>query len=289
MVIDRWLSVLAARKADLFQRFLPLMLLASCLGVLLPNVTQSHQIITHEVLSNYQSERTQIQVLLPETLDPARSRVVYVLPVGAHLSEQREYGHVLLELQRLGLHNKNNVIFVKPTFSATPWYGDHAWDPAIRQESHVLNVVLPFVDTTYSTATTPDARHLLGFSKSGWGAWSLLLRHPDLFSRALAWDSPVMLDRVGPWETSRIFGTQENFEAYKLSNLVRTRGAKLGPGTRLILMGHGVFRQHNASMAELLGTLHIPHQYEDGPRRKHAWVSGWLADAVDLLVSPRAI
>ena len=102
-----------SKGADLFSCFPPPALIAVCLTelLLLCNVPRSTEIITHDVVSKYQAERTQIQVLLPETLDHEhRYRVVYVLPVNTMLKEQREYGDVLLELQRLGLHNKHNTI-----------------------------------------------------------------------------------------------------------------------------------------------------------------------------------
>jgi hypothetical protein len=258
-----------------------------CLGVLFfARHDQGHNVITHDVFSEYQSEGTKIRALLPEAFDRAhRYRVAYVLPVSTQLSERRDYGDILFEIQQLGLHNKQNVIFIQPTFSATPWYADHARDRTIRQESHILKFVLPFVDSMYPTLDTPDGRLLLGFSKSGWGAWSLLLRHPDVFGRAVAWDAPMMLKSIGPWDTAAIFGDQENFERYRLSGLVQTHGANLGPETRLLMLGHGVFQEHSTHMADLLTELRIPHEYRDGPGRKHDWLSGWVPEAVDLALS----
>jgi hypothetical protein len=56
---------------------------------------------------------------------------------------------------------------------------------------------------------------LLGFSKSGWGAlFSLLLRHPDVFGKAAAWDAPLVMDSPGRHGNGDIFGTPENFEKY---------------------------------------------------------------------------
>jgi enterochelin esterase-like enzyme len=280
---------LSRLRAESFCWFVGLLLvLAFCLGGLLPLARrdQGHNIITHDVSSNYQSGSTKIRVLLPDMLDDARPyRVVYVLPVSAQLTEQRDFGDILVELNRLGLHNKSNLIFVQPTFSATPWYGDHPLDRTIRQESHMIDFVVPFVDSVYPTLDNPDGRLLLGFSKSGWGAWSLLLRHPGVFGRAAAWDAPLMLKSIGPWDTPTVFGDQGNFEQYRVSDLVRTQGANLGPATRLLLLGHGVFEEHVTRMAHLLTTLGIPHEYSDGPGRKHDWLSGWIPSAFDLLLS----
>ena len=33
--------------------------------------------------------------------------------------------------------------------------------------------------------------------------------------------------------------------------------------------------------------LKVPHVYRDGPKRQHIWESGWLTEAVELLLSDR--
>jgi hypothetical protein len=127
---------------------------------------------------------------------------------------------------------------------------------------------------------------LLGFSKSGWGAWSLLLGHPVLFGRAAAWDAPLMMDRLGKYGTSEVFGTQENFEKYRLIDLLRAGAAPLQNEPRLALLGYGNFREHHQQAHALLDELKIPHEYQDGPPRQHDWHSGWVAEAVETLLKP---
>jgi enterochelin esterase-like enzyme len=76
------------------------------------------------------------------------------------------------------------------------------------------------VERTYPARAAAGGRLLLGFSKSGWGAWTLLLRHPERFAKAAAWDAPLMLDAPGKYGSGPIFGTPENFERYRLTRLV---------------------------------------------------------------------
>src|SRR5205085_10113631 len=133
-------------------------------------------------------------------------------------------------------------IFVSPTFSQLPWYADHSTEPLVRQESYFLKVVVPFIERTYPVDAEPKGRLLLGFSKSGWGAWSLLLRHPDIFGRAAAWDAPLMMDRLGKYGTTAIFGSQENFEQHQITRLLRAKAESLDATKRLILTGYGNFR-----------------------------------------------
>jgi photosystem II stability/assembly factor-like uncharacterized protein len=241
------------------------------------------RILVHTVESPYQGASTEIRVLLPDVVEPGRRLpVVYALPVEA--GDGARYGRGLLEVKKNDLHNRYDTIFVAPTFARLPWYADHPGDPSIRQESHFLDVVVPFVDSHYPAKAGRDGRLLLGFSKSGWGALSLLLRHPDRFARAAAWDAPLMETTPERYGMGEIFGTRENFEHYRLTRLFAEKGGELRDGSRLILLSYGNFRDQHVRAHERLLELGIPHVYRDGPKRAHAWGSGWVPEAVELLL-----
>ena len=127
-------------------------------------------------------------------------------------------------------------------------------------------------------------RLLVGFSKSGWGAFTLLLRNPDLFAAAAAFDAPLALDKPGPFGTGPIFGGRENFEKYRVEKLLKKNSGRLGIGKRLALLGYyGNFRSHHLKAHGWMDALKIEHHWRDGPRRQHSWGSGWLPEAVALL------
>lgn len=240
--------------------------------------------LVHEVRSPYQAKTTQIRVLPPDKLGKGKKYpVVYVLPVEA--GTESRYGDGLKEVQKLDLHNKINAIFVAPTFSHLPWYADHPSKPEVRQESYFLKVVVPFIDKTYPVRAEADGRLLLGFSKSGWGAWSLLLRHPDVFAKAALWDAPLMMDKPGRYGSGDIFGTEANFEGYRVSKLLEAKADKFQKDKRLILLGYGNFRAEHEKAHALMEKLKVAHEYRDGPARKHDWHSGWVKEAVELLVA----
>lgn len=242
-----------------------------------------HGFLVHDVRSEFQAGKTEIKILLPDRLEPSsRYPVIYVLPVEA--LDNTQYGDGLREVKKHDLANQHQAMFVAPTFSHLPWYADHATELTIRQESYFLNVVLPFVEKTYPAASGRENRLLLGFSKSGWGAWSLLVRHPQTFGRAAAWDAPLMMDRVGKYGSGAIFGTEANFAQYQLSTAIAERAGDLRSEKRLILLGFGGFRQDHEEAHGLLEKLRIPHEYRDGPERKHDWHSGWVPEAVDILL-----
>lgn len=260
--------------------------------------------ITHTVESEFQAKPTEIRVLLPDKLDATKKHpVLYVLPVEA--ARESKYGDGLAEVKRCDLHNKHGLICVAPTFAHLPWYADHPTDKTIRQETYFVKVVVPFIDRTYQhhrmdassirsqadsnergvhpTQDEKKSRWLLGFSKSGWGAWSLLARHPDLFDRAAAWDAPLDMLRFDLYGAAQVFGTQEHFETYRvLPALTKSPDLTLSP-PRLVLTGYDNFRTHHETAHRLLDEAKVPHIYRDGPKLKHVWNSGWVQEAVDLL------
>jgi Putative esterase len=243
-----------------------------------------HGFQVHEVRSPYQAGTTRIRVLPPDKLEEGkRYPVFFVLPVEAGL--ENRYGDGLVEVKKHGLHTKFQAIFVAPTFSHLPWYADHPSNAEIRQEAYFLKVVVPFVEKTYPVQAEAGGRLLLGFSKSGWGAFSLLLRHPDLFGKAAAWDAPMMMDGPGPYGSGDIFGTAETFEVYRITRLLKARAEMLQKEKRLILLGYGNFQEHHEKAHALMTDLKIAHEYRDGPARKHAWHSGWVAEAAELLLA----
>jgi S-formylglutathione hydrolase FrmB len=246
--------------------------------------TDDHGFRVHEVRSPYQAGTTRIRVLLPDKLERGRRYpVVFVLPVEA--GTEHRYGDGLHEVRKHGLHNRLGAVFVAPTFAHLPWYADHPSKSEIRPEAYFLKVVVPFIERTYPVQTEAGGRLLLGFSKSGWGAFGLLLRHPDVFGKAAAWDAPLMMDRPGPYGSGVIFGTPENFDQYRIVRLLRSRADRFQKDRRLILLGHGNFRDHHAKAHALMTDLNIAHEYRDGPSRKHDWHSGWVTEAAELLLA----
>ncbi|NQT87658.1 hypothetical protein HQ560_12885 [bacterium] len=231
----------------------------------------------HRLRSPHQRGETLLRVLAPKVV-PKDPRVVFLLPVEPQV--QSRFGDGLTTARRLGLQEKLGAILVAPTFAALPWYADHPTDPRLRQETYMMRVVVPL--TTALHPHRPERRGLLGFSKSGWGAWSLLLRNPDAFAAAVAWDAPMMMEtpRFG---MDKIVGDRKTFEAYRIPTLLRTHAAAVRARPRLGLLGFGNFRDDHVRCHALLQELKIPHTYADGPKQRHHWDGGWLPNAAQTL------
>lgn len=253
-------------------------------ATILPAERDSSGFLVHAVRSDCQAGETKIRILLPDRLEQGRRYpVLYILPVEAH--DGTRWGDGLVEAKKHDLANRHGLVCVAPTFAQLPWYANHPTDRQSAQESYFLNVVVPFVDGAYPAIAGSHGRLLVGFSKSGWGAWSLLLRHPDAFGGAAAWDAPLMMDAPGRYGSGPIFGTPENFANYQLSRLLREKAGLFHDRVRLIHFGYGNFRAEHEAMHRLMEELRIPDKYRDGPQREHSWHSGWLPEAVEMLVA----
>jgi S-formylglutathione hydrolase FrmB len=258
------------------------LILAEEVTTISPATTDADGFLVHQIKSIHQAGPTELRMLLPDDLQPEeRFPVVFVLPVEA--GRKVHYGDGLTEVRKHDLHNKYRAIFAAPTFFHLPWYIDHATDPKLQQETYFIEDVVSFVLKNYPASEDRSGRLLLGFSKSGWGAVSLLLRHPDLFERAAAWDAPFMMQQLGKYGTTPIFGSEAVLDEYELSIAIKKLAEPEQLDHRLIITGYGGFRTEHEQFHALLEARGVEHIYRDGPKRKHDWHSGWVAEAVGLL------
>jgi hypothetical protein len=240
-----------------------------------------------------------VSVLLPAayaTEPEARFRVLYVLPVEP--GNERRFGDPLAVIQALGLHDTHRLICIVPEFDTTPWYGDHATDKRVRHDSHMVRAVVPFVEDRFRTLAKSEGRLLLGFSKSGSGAISLLLRHGDVFGIAASWDAPLMLtDRqFGIWKTDGHFGTPDAMASQMPAALLRRHAAAFQDRPRLVITGKNKFGtssdrrfpydgpSHTEAFHALADELGVPHVYDADIAAPHSWHEKWVAPLVGMLM-----
>jgi hypothetical protein len=248
----------------------------------------------YRVESQFMKGANAIEVLLPDDFDQEREyRVLYVLPVESGIGGR--YGDGLIEVKKVETHNKYQVICVAVAFDTIPWYGAHATDRKIRHEDFIKRVAVPLVESRYRTSGKADGRLLLGFSKSGWGALTLILRSPDFFGYACSWDAPLMMDRscLGMFGTNRHFGTPEQFAKYLPIRLIESNAEHFRGRARIAVLGHQSFgpagspdkRPHTRAFHEKLELLGVKHHYDNGLVVRHDWHSGWVRPAVDALMA----
>ena len=115
--------------------------------------------------------------------------------------------------QSLDVEDQYNTTIIEPIFPMYSWYADNPNDATIDYETFVSSILPQWVDSHFST--TGDEKNLLiGFSKSGYGDVDLLLKHPDVFSAAAAFDFPADMTSYNSMQSSTAndYGTQANFQ-----------------------------------------------------------------------------
>jgi hypothetical protein len=187
---------------------------------------------------------TELEMLVPRSGGPAATSIVLALPVEDCGTSTKEYGSAIGLIRSSGwLAAHPAVAIATPAFSTTPWFGDNpasSGGPRVRQESYLTEVICPYL--LGGAHGLPIARNatvsLLGFSKSGWGSFSLLLRNEKTFARAALWDAPTMLgadycawlrdhDKGKPqdlWGMMEVFGDCETWRKYSPIEIVERGG-----------------------------------------------------------------
>lgn len=238
---------------------------------------------THMMESEYQNGKQEIRVLLPDDYKKTGSyRVLYVLPVEKGFEDVFGYG--LGVLKELNAHNQYNLIVVQMGFEKEPWFGDHATDPKVRQGSYVKDFVVPFIEKKYSTLGTPEGRLLFGFSKSGWGAFSLILKYPEYFGYAAAWDAPITFTTFR-YGMKAVYGTAEQLALYRPDLLIPKQKPFFDKRTRLVLTGQKLWRPHTVKTHELLDNEGLKHHYDNTLEFSHRWDKAWMEPTLSALVA----
>lgn len=222
------------------------------------------------ISSRHQAGNNFLRIARPRA---ASRRTLLVLPVNADIGGR--WGDGFYEALRLDVANRYGMTVAAPSFSHLPWFADHPDNPRIAQEKYLLEDILPRLSPPIL---------LLGFSKSGNGAMTLLLRHPDRFAAAHAWDAPFELDAPGRYGSGEIYGTAANFAGYYLPTLIERRSPDLaGKPPRISIAGFGGFEAQVSAFHRRLEALSIPHVYDNATRRDHHWASGWVEPGVATL------
>jgi len=279
-------------------RSIPTILLSAVIGCAISEETtvdiQGPQrgddgIETWTITSPYTLGTNALRVLLPDGFDATRPRgVLYVLPVGGE--PDGDHGDGLREVRAADAHNRHDLICVTMAFGSVPWYGSHESDPAIRHDEYLLKVILPHIESRYGASTKAADRLLFGFSKSGFGAVSLLLRNPEVFGAACSWDAPLTFVEkdYGKVGTRKHFGSAEQMAKYQPMSLLDQRAdlLKTDPN-RLTILGSDVWKRETEGFHRRLDDLGIPHRFDGTLAFKHHWASGWVPRALDLFLADR--
>ena len=181
-------------------------------------------------------------------------------------------------------HSPVSVEVAYPDFNVPPgWFADR-----------------PEIASLPETAILELARHwrgahslplyLMGFSKSGYAALSLLARHwrQQLFSGAAAWDAPLMLQEISSNSMLESYGSAGNFNAYRVDEKIPDlKAAVENHHARIVLCGFSVWGKQVRKYHRLLVESGVPHDYAEAKRSWHRWDESWMTTCLDAMLLPR--
>jgi Domain of unknown function (DUF4347)/Tryptophan-rich Synechocystis species C-terminal domain/Putative esterase len=207
---------------------------------------------------------------------------LYDLPVEPGLA-QSTYGSGLDELEGLDVEDQYNATIIEPIFPIDSWYADNPNDPTVNYETFVADILPQWVDSNFSI-TGNEQNLLVGFSKSGYGALDLELKHPSVFSAVAAFDFPGDMTSYDTFGSSSAndYGTQENFQNnYELSeNFINALKAPFTTQDRILISEGPVFQSQVADFDTLLTSQGIAHTLLTQTNDAHSWSGGWLSGAI---------
>lgn len=245
------------------------------------------KVLTFVIKSEFQRTPNNIRVLLPDNMKAGEKySVLYILPTSSRLLDPW-WNNGIMEAVKHDVANRYNIICVAPTFSDMPWYADHPSNKKIWQESYFFKSVIPYIEKNFAAIKSGQGRFLIGFSKSGTGAFSLMLRHPQMFAKTLSFDAPMLFEFVNVWgsKLQKIFGTKENFRKYQIPILMKDHSYMFrGKNPKFILMGYSDNQQAIEDVHLLMEHFKIPHVYDNSVEYRHNWQSGWFDIGIEYLL-----
>jgi hypothetical protein len=270
---------------------------AGAVGLTVSNPrTDANGVVTYDAASAYNGPgATTLRVLSPTSPAQVSRRFIYVLPVAPDAQAQDLFGDGLEELRALNVHNLYNAHLIAPSFHAVPWYANHDSNPDRRYESFLVNDLVPWVQANLGV-TGQEEHWLVGLSKSGFGAVTLLFRNPTVFNAAAAWDFPAEQPDTNEFDMLDNYGTETNFQSnYRLTDAwIAARKVPFQTATRLWLSydnvtfdGVPTFLEEVDVFAGRLQAQGVQFMRTGGAARSHSWISGWLPEAVASLQEMR--
>ena len=248
---------------------------------------------SYTVISGYQKGPNALEVLLPDDYTPSKKYpVVYLLPVNTGTSGQ--WGSGIVEARKANLQNAFGLIFVAPAYDTQPWFGDNPIRSDIRQNSYLLDVVLPFIDKEFSTVPGARGTHVGRLQQERPGRVAAI---PDA-------PRPVRSGRhfrqlPGPAHSGAMehLGFRGHLQHAGKLRCVRptqtarpTEAGSSEESRRITLIGGGPGVRVGVDWYRTkLEDDKIPHVYMHGTYMQHNWYSGWLPLAVTSMVYPEAV
>lgn len=157
-------------------------------------------------------------------------------------------------------------------FDRMVWYTEEVRAEAYRQIDAILSVA----------SNAPVC--LVGFSKSGVGAFNLVLDHPSVFAHVVIFDAPLTNRDRSKYGMTAFYASDEALAAD--DPLARLEQGSVVGSTSFILVSGEAFADQMGKAANSLRGLNVPHRWlRGGDLYAHRWDSGWLENSLKAICS----
>jgi len=125
---------------------------------------------------------------------------------------------------------------------------------------------------------------LVGFSKSGLGAWNIMRTIPDLISGTIIFDSPVARETLPPWGTGPFYEDDSSWQNDLPIRTIEEFQASMPETHQLILISGPSFHDEMCQLSDELSKSGSVHSFLPRPHLKHHWNSGWIEEGLNEIV-----
>jgi len=124
---------------------------------------------------------------------------------------------------------------------------------------------------------------LIGFSKSGLGAWNITRQMPDLVSATIIFDSPMTRESLPSWGTSPFYQDDLAWQKDLPANSIDHFCDVTKKDHQLILISSSSFHNEMLELSTQLEDRNYSHHFLNRHDLEHHWNSGWIEDGLNLL------
>ncbi len=125
---------------------------------------------------------------------------------------------------------------------------------------------------------------LIGFSKSGLGAWNITRTIPDYISGTIIFDAPVAREELPPWGTAPFYMNNESWLRDLPVRTVKEFESVVPAAHKLVLISGENFHDEMTMLAHAMSGTTVSHVFLPRPEMEHHWRSGWVEEGLNVLL-----
>ena len=124
---------------------------------------------------------------------------------------------------------------------------------------------------------------LVGFSKSGLGAWNIARTIPDIVVGTIIFDAPVAREERPGWGTAAFYESDASWRQDLPIRGVESFRAAAPETHTLALISGEAFHEEMRALSRAATRAGVRHVFLPRPNLKHHWRSGWIEEGLSAL------